>query len=212
MDNVVKSVLRKALRYAAVVGVVALFASNASAIDFNVFAPGDTIRSSEVNENFDKLGAALEQDRTLVFPAASLSHSTSGTVVSDFNTGLLWEASFTGTAILAIPRPADWDGQSAVTLDLYFYPQTSASGSVDFFIRPRAFDVGEAWSDTGTIGATPVDAEGQSVLAKQSFTIPAHSFGAGELWYITMQRGGAGETYADAVILLSVGLTYTPGY
>lgn len=204
--------MKSVLRYVVVASAAAVFFSTASAIDFNVFVPGDTIRAAEMNENFSNIEAALEQDKTLMFPAWALSHSIGGTTVTDTNTGLLWEASFSGGATLVIPRPGDWDGASPVTLDLYFYPQTSAAGSVNFFLRPRSFEVGEAWSDASSMDGTPVATAGLSVLAKQSISIPASRFGDGELWYITMQRGGTGETYPDPIILLSVALTYTPGH
>jgi len=47
------------------------------------------------------------------------------------------------------------------------------------------------------------------LIQSQSFSIPASRFGAKELWVITVQREGSGETYTDDVILHSVELRYT---
>lgn len=203
--------MKRRIKYLVVAVTVVLCTNFASALDLNVFVAGDTIRASEVNHNFAELEAALEQHRTLSFPPKALSYSTGGGTFTDHNLGVEWTATYMGSGTLVIPQPADWDGTSEVVLDLYFYPLTAASGSVSFFIRPRGFDVGDRWSDASSMDSAPVPAT-ELVLAKQTFSIPASSFGDADIWYITIQRGGTGETYADPVALTSVAITYKPEY
>jgi len=187
--------------------LVTLGAGFASAMDLHVFVAGDTIRASEVNENFAELAAALEGAKTLSFTARSFSHNPASAIIEDDYAGLLWAANFAEPATLVLTAPADWDGTSAVTLDLYFFPTTASGGAVSFFIRPRAYDVGDLWVDGASLGGPAVVAV-EDVLTKQTFTIPAARFGTGELWYITVQREGAGETYNDEVRFVGAALTY----
>lgn len=50
------------------------------------------------------------------------------------------------------------------------------------------------------------------VVAKQSFSIPASSLSDGELWHMSIQRGGGGETYADDVVVVTVAVRYNASY
>jgi hypothetical protein len=121
--------------------------------------------------------------------------------------GLRWQG--TGTAaFLDIPRPYNWDGSTDVTMRLYFLPNTAASGLVDFFIRPRAYNPGDSYGDASSLGAAAVAAGGTSRVGQQTFAIPASRFGTKELWVIAVQRGGSEETYNDAIILLAAELNY----
>jgi hypothetical protein len=121
--------------------------------------------------------------------------------------GLLWQG--TGTAAFVdIPRPNNWDGTTDVTMRLYFLPTTAASGLIDFFIRPRAYNPGDSYADANSLGAAGVAAGGTNRVGRQAFTIPASRFGAKELWVIAIQRGGSEETYGDGIVLLAAELNY----
>jgi hypothetical protein len=121
--------------------------------------------------------------------------------------GLRWAATFSGAAFLNIPKPSDYAGGD-VELAIWFYPETAGAGDVDFFIRPRSYDVGDLFSDVASAGATPVTVATDLEVKKQVFTVAADRLGK-EFWVVTMQRGGSGETYAGNVIVMGVGITYT---
>jgi hypothetical protein len=57
---------------------------------------------------------------------------------------------------------------------------------------------------------TAMATAGTNVVARQSFSIPATRFGTKDLWVVTVQRGGAHETYAGDVDLLAVERVYLP--
>ncbi len=200
--------MKRTLKHVAVALAAVLTTGFVSAMDLHVFVAGDTIKAAEVNENFAKLADAIEGEKTLAYTARALSYSPGSAVISDHGLGLLWKATFTGGGNLLIPKPTDWDGSSNVVLELYFYPDTAAAGAVEFFIRPRAFDVGDAWSDATSLSGAAVPVAGADVLAKQTFSVPATRLAGGELWHISFQRGGTGETYPDDVVLVSVVIKY----
>ena len=149
------------------------------------------------------------EDRTQVisFPANALNYEP-GTIIQEFGTGLLWQYHYAQGAYLIISRPADWDGGSEVVMHLYFFPTTSTNGNVQFFIRPRAFDPGDAFADAGSLHDDPVPVSKDNIVQEQVITIPASRFGSGALWVITIQRQGSRSTYPDEVVLMSVALSY----
>jgi hypothetical protein len=150
------------------------------------------------------------QDRTMKIgvPANALNHNVGGLIASYYSSGLRWQSNYTEAAGLAVPRPTDWDGTTDVTMRLWFYPTTATVGYVDWFIRPRAWSAGSAVGDVGSINGTAVYTNQANILKEQLFTIPAARLNTGLMWYITMQRYGASETYRDDVILMSVELSY----
>jgi hypothetical protein len=149
---------------------------------------------------------------SLGFAADALNYDAASGVITPSGGGtsaaLLWKATYASAAYLNIPRPLAWDGVTDVTLRLYFLPTTAASGNVEFFIRPRAYNAGDTYGDIGSLSGTAVAAGGTNVVGRQSFTIPASRFGSRDLWVFTVQRGGSHETYSGDVNLLAVELTY----
>jgi hypothetical protein len=159
----------------------------------------------------DAIGDAqiADRTRTLSFPAGALSFDPASTVIKAVFNGLDWQRNFASLAYLNIMRPDDWDGTSNVSFTIHFYPTTNAAGNVDFFIRPRAYSVGNSFADAASLNATPVAAGGTSIIRKQTFSIPASSFGSRELWVISIQNQGSGSTYPDIVRVMAVSLSYT---
>ena len=155
------------------------------------------------------IGDADVSDRTvaLSFPAHALNHAP-GTVITDFGSGLRWQANYPEGAYLMVRRPLDWDGVSDVTMHLWLFSMTGNAGYVQFFIRPRSYVSGNTFGDTSSIDAARSYVSVAYTIIDQTVTIPAFRL-AGDLWVITMQRGGTQETYPDDVILLSVALHYT---
>jgi|GEM_PF-3485128 len=152
---------------------------------------------------------AQSTTNTLRFPANALNYDKTSTVISQAASGLEWKASFASPAYLVVPRPSDWDGTSDVTLRLYFRPMTNTSGNVQFFIRPRAYNSGDAFGDAGSLSGDAVAVSQAGQIREQVITIPAARFGTKKLWTIAIQRQGAQETYADDVTLMSLELDYT---
>ncbi len=158
------------------------------------------------------VGNAEIQDRIMKigFPANALNHNTGGLISQSFSAGLRWQSNYTDSAGLTLPRPTDWDGTSDVTLRLWFFPTTATAGYVDWFIRPRAWSAGSVVGDAASLNSTAAVSVNQAnVLKEQFFTIPAARLNTGLMWYITLQRLGASETYRDDVVLMTVELSYT---
>jgi hypothetical protein len=89
--------------------------------------------------------AMLAQDGQINLPANALNFDKASTVITQYSTGLRWQATYLDGVFWETPRPIDWDGISNVELRLYFLPMTSTVGNVDFFIRPRAYNPGDAF-------------------------------------------------------------------
>ena len=150
----------------------------------------------------------IQYDGQIRIPANALNYYGASTVISQYASGLLWKANYVDGAFWTLPRPVDFDGATTVELRLYFYPQTDTAGNVSFFIRPRAYNAGDAFGDATGQDSVPVAVAGNTQIRMQAFSIPAATFGTKDLWAITIQRGGTGETYPDDVVLLAVELRY----
>jgi hypothetical protein len=151
--------------------------------------------------------------RNISFPAQVLNRDPNSTIITGFSlgsfgAGLRWQANFANGAYLILAKPSDWDG-GTVTLKLHFYAITAGAGNVAFFIRPRAYNAGDLFDDVGSVNAPAVPLSQQYQIGEQVFTIPAARFGNDNLWVITLQRGGTGETYTGDVMLAAVELIYT---
>jgi hypothetical protein len=152
--------------------------------------------------------------RTISFPANALNYDESSQIIRQYAGsvagGLLWSRDSSSGAYLFLQRPDDWDGASNVVMNIYFYPTTSTSGDVDFFIRPRAFNPsGDILADANSFDGIAVPVAGSNAIKKQTFSIPASKFGSKELWEISIQNQGFGSTYPDNVVVMAVSLTYT---
>jgi hypothetical protein len=152
-------------------------------------------------------GGAQSAANTSV-PANALGYSGSDPGITQGRTGVRWarDESSGGWAIL--PKPADWDGTSPVQLRLFFYPLTDASGTIDFFIRPQAFNPGDPWSDGNAITTIPLTSNAKYRISAQTFLIPAAEFGEKDLWSIAIQRSATGTTYLGDVVVVALDLTY----
>jgi hypothetical protein len=188
-------------------------AANADALDgldSTAFAlAAHTHTGADIVDNSITSDDIADATRNLGFPANALNFDGTSTIITQFGSGLRWQANFANGAYLMLPRPLDWDGTSDVTLQLYFAAVASGSGNVDFFIRPRAFDPGDNFADASSFDGAAVSLTQANQIGRQTFTIPAARFGAKSLWVITLQRGGSEETYTGDVILFAVDLRYT---
>jgi len=152
--------------------------------------------------------------RTLSFPAAALSHITNDPaiegIITNFSSGLLWQANFRKGASLTLRKPIDYAGGD-VTFRIFFQTTTPTAGKVQFFIRPRSLNSGDGLFDVASISATPVNVVGSSgfgTMYEQPIVIPGSSLTKG-WWYTVIQRQGSDETYKDNVIVFGVAFEYS---
>lgn len=182
--------------------------------DGNVTTPDLADNSVTTGKIVDgTVSAADIQDRTrnIVFPANALNFDKASTILTQTSTGIRWKSDYTNTAFLTILKPLDWAGTSNVILKLYFMTTTTAGGAVVFFIRPRSYNDGDKFADAASLTAVSpvtIPAGSQSKIYSQSFNIPYDRF-LKNLWEVTIQREGTGETYTDDLILMAVEVVYT---
>jgi len=149
--------------------------------------------------------------RTISFPARSLSRGITQTVVTEHSLGLLWQHDYRYEAFLMIRKPSNYqDGD--VEFSILFQTTTSTAGVVDFFIRPRSVNHGDAYADASDISSSGISVSGEGdngfgVMYEQKFTVPGSSL-TNDWWIFSIQREGEASTYTDNVIVTSVALTY----
>ncbi len=146
--------------------------------------------------------------RTLVFPAYSMSFPPESTIITRDFEGLSWKK-LNESALLAVPRPLDWDGSSAVQIRLFFRAPTYTSGTVAFFVRPRVYNSGDTWHDAAGVASDLVSVSGPDKYYQMTVSIPAASFGTKSWWYLVFQRSLSTPTYPDEVRIISVAIDYT---
>jgi hypothetical protein len=154
------------------------------------------------------IGTSAALSRTLAFPAYCLSVNSGSPNIQRQYDGLRWKYTYAEVALLAIPRPADWDGASDIQMRIFFRPTTNASGTVRFFVRPRAYDPGDTYQDMPAINSDMLALPGHAEFGQLTITIPAYKFGAKAWWYLPIQRESVGPTYPDDVVVISVALEY----
>lgn len=195
----------------------------------HTFAADTPAVAQEVNENFSALKTAVDDHdariitnlsyidgvvniistQTISIPAGALGYDPSGTIITlDYN-GLLWQQTYASSAVVVIKAPADYNGND-VTFSILFSPDTSASGVVDFFIRPSSYNSGDdIYSATSLNANDPVSVSGSDLTVyEQVFTIPADRL-ANDWWRVTIQRQGSSSTYTDDVVVRSVAFEYS---
>jgi hypothetical protein len=148
--------------------LLAVVAAPALAAVPHIFAPGDTIRASDMNENFAAQQDAIDALQTGVCPASAATRfvdNGDGTIC-DNQTGLMWEQKDTsdGTQDLANPHDADnvytWSSASSAS---------AADGTIftDFLARLNN-TVADSASDVPFAGHTdwrlPTNAELRTLL------------------------------------------------
>jgi hypothetical protein len=147
------------------------------------------------------------QTRTIPFPALALIENASSGVIEHLGNGLDWENNGTEAAEIFIRKPSDWTGEGDVVLRMFYRRTNSTIGRVQFFTRPRDYNDGDPFLDTGGI-LSDVQTESNMDFYEVTMAIPAAQLPK-DWWDILIQRntGVAGE-YPDSVIVVSVDLTY----
>ncbi len=172
----------------------------------------NSVTSTKVAAESINSGHIVNHYRNISYPASALAYNSASTVISPHALGLLWENSYSDAAYLMMARPYDWATTTDVYMRIYFRIPYTATGGVQFFIRPRAFDSGDTYTDADSlvpqsVVSVPTGSSGK--IFTQTFTIPCERFGLSWFWFISLQRGGTSDTYPAPLQLLMVEIIYT---
>ncbi len=142
--------------------------------------------------------------RTLLFDADSIGGSAPSSTL-----GLSFSNTFNGSsccAFLVMKRPADWNGTSDITVELFTRGVTTGTDS--FFVRPRDYDDGDSFSDAAGVQSDIRDFT--STLQFRQFTVSLQAASLPkDWWFLLMQRNTSGGTNTGDIDLLSVAVSYT---
>ncbi len=171
-----------------------------------------SIGSADIADGSISSADIQDLTRTISFPAQALAVNAGSTIITDFagsfGGGLRWQSNASAAGVLSMARPTDWNGSTDVIMSLYLYPFTGGAGNIDFFVRPRSYDVGGQHNDVAGISSiAPVPATGDRVIREQQFKIARSSL-QGALWVVAIQRKSAAETFTGDVAVLAVKMTY----
>jgi hypothetical protein len=148
-------------------------------------------------------------NRTISFPARSLSREPTQIIITENSLGLIWQQDYHHGAFLMIRKPSNYTGGD-VEFSILFETTTETAGVVDFFIRPRSVNHGDGFADASSVNSTGISVSGKvgfGTMYEEKCTIPENSF-SNDWWILTIQRQGSASTYTDAVIVTSVALSY----
>lgn len=171
---------------------------------------GTTLTLSKGGGSVDLPNGGGNTIRSVSFPANGLNYANSSSVFSNDNNGLRWTNSFSGSAKIAIRKPADYAGGS-VRFYIFFLTTSSTAGTVIFFIRPNSFDSGDDFTDIINLPTNSVSVSGSGGFGKlyeQTYQIPSNRLQK-DWWNISIQRSSNNNTYTDDVIVHSVTLEYS---
>lgn len=171
----------------------------------------NSVTSAKVTDESLTSSDLQNRTRNIILPANALNYPATSTIITQTNAGLKWQSDFNSSAYFIISRPLDWVATTNVTLKLHFIDDATTGGIVTFFIRPRSFNLGDTFIDAASQGpdnTVNVMANNSRILYSQNFTIPYSNL-ANNIWVITIQREGTGETFTGDLILMSVELIYT---
>ena len=169
----------------------------------------NAINSAKITDGSITSADIADYSRTVPYPANSLAYNPGGANIQPTFAGLRWANAADG-AYLILPRPADWDGTSDVTFRLLFYPESNTSGNVQFFMRPRVYNVGDTFQDTSGILSNIAYVALANQYNELQITIPAARFGSKAWWYLVIQRNASVTgAYPDDVTVMTVAMTYT---
>lgn len=146
--------------------------------------------------------------RQLFFPAQSLNIGDQNIISRSSANGLTWAHSWTSAASITIQKPADFDVTGgSVKLVIYYYPTTTNGGSIQFFCRPKDFDLHDPLSDNFSINSETVFSLGENRILAANISFSAFNLSK-DLWHISIQRNGSTTSYPDDVVVMSVTLSY----
>ena len=156
----------------------------------------------------DARGPSTEK---ISIPAGALDFNATSTIITNDGIGLVWEANFSNSATIAMPRPVNY-ADTDVTFKLIFLISTSNTGEVEFFIRPRSYNSGDTFGDApsaldDSVSVTPTTGFGR--IYEQQINIPANRLSK-DWWIISIQRNsGAARLLTSDVNVLSTSLEFS---
>lgn len=147
--------------------------------------------------------------KTLVFPAGSLSYPPGSTMIMEHAFGLLFTNSYSHSTSLTIPRPSDWIGADNVIIHLFVYVSSTTTGTMQFFVRPRTYASGDSVADVADVLSDLITVSSGNKYYELQILIPAARFGVKPWWNLTLQRNSTGPTYTGDAVLTSFTVEYT---
>ena len=173
------------------------------------------VGTAEIENNSITAADIADYSKTMGFTAGAFVTPDGSAVVVEDRGGISFANSFSGSAVLALPRPQDWNGSSDVVMQLFARTRDTGSGTAQFFIRPRSYDDNDLFFDASSIVTNVVNfaSSAGSFGRHREFTvtIPSNRL-QDDWWYITLQRDdtpASGTPYTDDVIIVAASLTYT---
>ena len=145
--------------------------------------------------------------RTLPFPAGSLSYPPGSSIISAHAFGLLFKNDYANSATLTIPRLSDWTGAGSVIVHLFVYVSTQAPGTLQFFMRPRVYASGDPNTDVVAVLSDVITVTAGDKFYELKIVIAAGAFGVKPWWNLILQRNPL--TYLGDAVVTSVALEYT---
>ena len=163
----------------------------------------------DASDDFDGEYSSLSgtPNSTISIPSYAMSKPPTSTIITKVTRGLQWENNFANSTSIIIRKPENYNGED-VEFSIFFQTTSSASGEVQFFIRPRSYNSGDGLFDAASIvsdGTSVSGTIGFGSMYQQNITIPASRL-SDDWWYITIQRNTS--TYTDDVVVMSASLTY----
>ena len=207
MDAITSSEIANNTIMAADIGADAVGLSElaANSVDSAEIISG-AVGSSEIADGSVGDADIADVERTLLFDAAAIGGSANSSLQ-----GLEFGPTGGDSGNLVIQRPADWDGSSAIRVELFTQGDFGAgTGTAQMFIRPRDYNDGDTFADTsGVVSDT------RSYTTTGQYRVFTVSLTAASLpkdwWYLVIQRNPntSGFTYPNDITLLSAAVSYT---
>jgi hypothetical protein len=162
----------------------------------------DTVPNASVTSD-----QIVDVTRTLPFPARAIAFNPiAGITLS--TTGLRYPNDNV-VSYLTLPRPADWNGTSDVTIRLFVSPESSNPGNVQFYMRPRVYDPGDPFQDADAYLTDVVAVAESDSNHEVRVAIPATAFGTKAWWQLVVQRSDqVADAYPDGVVVSSLAIEY----
>lgn len=184
------------------------FDTGTSATDKVLIANG-----ADGTANWGQVGDNQIEDveKSIFYSYTSFSDESSVSWIELTNVGYIFQNNAGEGLNASLNVPADWDGVSPIYADLYFYQNTTNTGTAGFFIRHAGIDVGEVYTtDPGSTSAPfPVMSNVSGTLHKQTFQLASDiSIDDDLIRFYSIQRSTAG-THTNTITFIGLKLRYT---
>lgn len=176
---------------------------------------GNTLYYGRSRPSPTLLGQTVPRSRS-ISPAGFIRDLTAPELTMTSDIGLRWQANTSEEAGFYMARPADWDGQSPVTVKITFALGGSTAGATNWRLKLNTYSPGSGeWLTnpaTRNADAVLIFPAGPSWyrIYSQTFTLDAPAFHNEPLWSFFFLRGNAGnaETFTGDLYVLGAEVEY----